>query len=163
MSNQPTGDYRLVPWAYPPIPGGSNNSDRYGTPYDFSNLRVNYATTPEIHANGHQIMLHIIGQDFLVLNTEGVTTISVAIIPVKLVDSSGDTITGQAHTLTRSNYVIDQFVSPVEIYYGYNMTMFDTDADLPPGDLQVADMNITIDVLNAAGETMQHWEGLVSI
>lgn len=39
MSIQPSGDYRLIPWAYPPIPGGKSAGGS-GLPLDFSNILV---------------------------------------------------------------------------------------------------------------------------
>lgn len=165
MSNQPTGDYRLVPWAYPPIPGGANNSDSIDTPYDFTNLRVNYADTPYIWPNGNQCSLNLVAQDFSALNTANVSTIQITFTPKRFVDSSGNTVTGQMYTMTRTNIAIGSFVSPIQLFgITSGDELFDEDTStISAGDFQVAEMSVAIDILDAAGATLQHWEGMASI
>lgn len=163
MSNQPTGDYRLVPWAYPPIPGGSENSTAQEPPYDFTEIRVDFATTPSVinwgATHGDYLGVYINIQDFVLNDSSNVSQILWKFVPVEFVSSAGSTFTGQIKT-------VSGVWTPAQFNEGLVHIMStdpndggDTSWKLlsgtDDGTCQTAVANVTISIVNAQGEVLQ--------
>ena len=162
MSEQPTGDYRLVPWAYPPIPGGSENSTEQQPPYDFTDIRIDYNTTPNVTSwgeAGDYLDVSINIQDYVLSDSSNVSQILWKFVPVEFVSSGGNTFTGLINTVS-GVWTPAQFNEGlVQIHStGPNdedKTSWKLKSGTDDGNCQTAVANITISILNAQGDVIQ--------
>ena len=166
MSEQPTGDYRLVPWAYPPIPGGSSNSTAQAGPYDFSDIRAGYASTPQIGSTdlggtiattSYFSSIRIIIRDFVLNDSSNVSQILWKFTPTGFVDSAGTTITGSVPTVTGA-WTPEQFNtgSPQISNSGFGASNpWGLSAQAANGQVQEASATVEITVVDAQGTELQ--------
>lgn len=167
MTEQPTGDYRLIPWAYPPIPGGSTGGGGGGNaPYDFSQIRAIIDDTNQYrpHINqvsdpvttSYKLIAQFMISDVIVLDASEVDLMELWFQTTNAVDSAGENITARARTVTISrNSVFTQT--------GYNFQLEIPISTAATGNLEAFAGNWKLTCYNEAGDALQQVEGSVSI
>lgn len=157
MSNQPTGDYRLMPWEYPPIVGGSDNdTSNTGNAYDFTNLRIQYRQTPFVTTYSgsprNDLGVYIGIQDYTVIDTAEVSQILCTFIPQDFVDQADNQVAGRVESKTLTILVEDFTGDPYQADFSY---IWESGNGLAGGMLKKADANVRIDIVNEDGEVFQ--------
>lgn len=87
MSSQPTGDYRLIPWAYPPIPGGSSTPGGSNPPFDLTDVRIENVIMQRINSTSttyphYRLSIGFNVRGIKVLDASGVGDIYLHAVPL---------------------------------------------------------------------------------
>lgn len=161
MSNQPTGDYRLVPWAYPPIPGGSDNSTAQEGPYDFTEVRAGPTKASSIlntSEGGYSVLiLDIRIVDYTVNDSSLVSQVLWKFTPTKIVDVNGVNVTGAAPTVTGSYTASDFNTGAVHVQnsIGNAVSPWRFSSRMTAGNLQEMQADIDLTVVDSSGAELQ--------
>lgn len=171
MSSQPTGDYRLVPWAYPPIPGGSNNSTApSGNAFDFSNAVVSYRSQPGIVTLGSDQVIS--GYGCFLNGVEAIDTSRVSQITYYYKPSMVRNVNGLDITAAINNpfEASDPTIPVANITNGLTLFSGPMPTGMPvlkyttvTGNCQQCDMELHIVISDASGAMIQEEVRMVSI
>lgn len=168
MSNQPTGDYRLVPWAYPPIPGGLDNSTGESYPYDLSDIRIDgtwwSAGNPPYIGKGNDSSGKTVYsantawyiQNVVVLNDVNVSQVQFKISP-KLITSGteSDPINVTSYFPDSVSSIDKDVFAQMPYKLIYTKVANDGFPSAAVTNIRQFNANIEINVLNAAGSVIQ--------
>ena len=169
MSNQPTGDYRLLPWAYPPIAGGSDNSGgEVNQSYDFSRMRIDVLKTgnmPFLKYNGStstwNIHISFNIQNVDVVNDDAVSLIRLTTIPRNVTTVAGSNmpdptnitayVTDGTIEVTPEDFIEDPYTALWEGALNGNPGFTQINSQIPLSLL----FDVVLDVLNESSQIIQ--------